>query len=432
MCDRIEVLSTTSGTIDARFPLGLFVLRSVPVQAWCCVRARACEHTACTRAYSSTHEFTNTPAWRRHHVPHGILHLAGKTGEVCGWLIMPEWFYHIGNSTSGRSSRGGTASARSTVSLPRVAAAQLRRHQDKEDRKNGLIQKLRRNLLMYDASGSDSGSGSGSGGGSGSVGGSSAATETPFLASVGTNCTGMAKDAAPTRDQCEHMCSGALIAPLFAVTTASCVAKVERKVATLPADQQDVYIFIAGEPHRTGIWVRNASTAADYPAIHPSYALENGHSNDIALVHLAEPSYAMPAKMYEGGDLGIKDCRVMTMSIGLWDSSPEKVRLVKHQECQDSYHWRFGSENDPALSDLSGGIDGSEVCVTGNNGTDCVEDLGLPLYAKVCDCLCRDLRAPRGILCARRRSKAWQPFLALAHSLNPPLWPCRCRLMREK
>ena len=113
----------------------------------------------------------------------------------------------------------------------------------------------------------------------------------------------------------------------------------------------------------------------------------------------------------------------MTMSIGLWDSSPEKVRLVRHQQCQDSYYWRFGSVNDPALSDLSGGIDGSEVCVTGNNGTDCVEDLGLPLYAKVCDCLCRDLRAPRGILCARRRSKAWQPFLALAHSLNPPCGP---------
>ena len=331
---------------------------------------------------------------------------------------MPEWFYPIGNSTVGRSSSSGTASTRSTVFLPRVAAAQLRRHQDKEDRKNGLIQKLRRNLLESH----DSGSGDTAAAAAASGGGSTAATETPFLMSFGVNCTGQA----PTKDQCQHVCSGALIAPDFGVTTASCVARLDRMTATLELGYQSaVFTFIAGEPNRTGI-------LTEVVAVHPSYVLENGHSNDIALVRLAEAAKAMPAKMYEGGDLGIKDCRVMTMSIGLWDSSPEKVRLVRHKECQDSYYWRLGSDNDPALSDPSGGIDGSEVCVTGNKGDDCVEDLGLPLYAKVRDCLCRDLRAPRGILCARRRIEGVAAVHGCSAFSEPAVWPSRCRLMREK
>ena len=62
---------------------------------------------------------------------------------------------------------------------------------------------------------------------------------------------------------------------------------------------------------------------------------------DMAIVELHGSSTAKPAQLYDGGDLGISDCKKMTLSYLSWavDMTAEmtKVQLTDHKDCQVSF-----------------------------------------------------------------------------------------------
>jgi len=154
--------------------------------------------------------------------------------------------------------------------------------------------------------------------------------------------------------------------------------------------------------------------------IHPSSYFD--HEFDIAVLILEDESHAQPAILYEGGDLGITDCKRMQLSYLSWGTewmpaeagsasasasgsfipprrrllsqtsespSVSMVKLYDHKDCQHKYHQATGS----VYHELGGmGSDGavgkSEICVV----TDpkdaeptgpCHGDMGLPLTARV-------------------------------------------------
>ena len=78
------------------------------------------------------------------------------------------------------------------------------------------------------------------------------------------------------------------------------------------------------------------------PPPHPSlFSLLSLSQFDMAIVELHGSSTAKPAQLYDGGDLGISDCKKMTLSYLSWadDMTAEmtKVQLTDHKDCQVSF-----------------------------------------------------------------------------------------------
>ncbi len=120
-------------------------------------------------------------------------------------------------------------------------------------------------------------------------------------------------------------------------------------------------------------------------------------------------SDAKPVVLYDGGDLGISDCKRMQLSYLSWTAEADansshsdgdggipqvhQVKLVNHKNCQVKYQNEIGSVY---IEQAGGGFDGvvgtSETCVVvAGSGSShmyegmgpCTGDLGLPLTAKV-------------------------------------------------
>lgn len=124
--------------------------------------------------------------------------------------------------------------------------------------------------------------------------------------------------------------------------------------------------------------------------MHPSAHFDLKY--DIGIIKLDRPSTATPGILYDGGDLGISDCKRMALTYLSWagsDANVTKVKLHNHTDCAFKYHQETGSVYDEAHGHgTDGGVGTAEICVV-TDPTDaqpqgpCYGDLGLPLVAHV-------------------------------------------------
>lgn len=300
---------------------------------------------------------------------------------ACGWLVLPSWYYaklpgadqHLHEATEKMEKGGGDEAMKYRRKLPRVAMASMRSKAGKqaahEHNSPTVLKAAARKLLQQ---------GSGEGSGSGSEGESA-----PYLASIQYGG--------------EHKCTGVLVHEYIVLTTASCMREAG----------EGALVYIQGEDTFMPHTVESAH-------VHPS-AMFDIH-NDVAVLKLVEPCSAETAKLYDGGDLGISDCKRMMLKYSSWnlvdegsvsgngsvpaDLSKAKrrllsdsgggsagpvspgvtvsdARLVDHKDCAASYKMHTGS----AFSDESI-VTRSEICVTALDG-EVHNDMGMPLIAKV-------------------------------------------------
>lgn len=162
--------------------------------------------------------------------------------------------------------------------LPRVAMASMRskagKQQAHEHHSPELLKQAARKLMTH--SGEGEGEGSGSGG----------PEDAPYLASI--------------QVKGEHMCSGVLVHETIVLTTASCMDK----------GMEEAVVYVQGE----GDFMAHTIAAVH---VHPS-AMFDKH-NDMAVVELVEPCHAETVKLYDGGDLGISDCKRMMLKYSSWN-----------------------------------------------------------------------------------------------------------------
>lgn len=161
--------------------------------------------------------------------------------------------------------------------LPRVAMASMRSKAGKQHAheldKSEMLKHAARKLMSH-SSGDGSGSGSGSG------------PEAPYLASI--------------QYEGKHVCSGVLVHETVVLTTASCMKDAG----------PGAVVFVQGE----GDFMAHEVASMH---VHPS-AMFDKH-NDVAVLELKEPCAAQPAKLYDGGDLGISDCKRMMLTYSSWN-----------------------------------------------------------------------------------------------------------------
>lgn len=294
---------------------------------------------------------------------------------ACGFLVLPSWYYAKlpGAPSSSTPAEGKQETGPEGMSyrrrLPRVAMASMRSKAGKQHAheldKSEMLKHAARKLMSH-SSGDGSGSGSGSG------------PEAPYLASI--------------QYEGKHVCSGVLVHETVVLTTASCMKDAG----------PGAVVFVQGE----GDFMAHEVASMH---VHPS-AMFDKH-NDVAVLELKEPCAAQPAKLYDGGDLGISDCKRMMLTYSSWNleesdaaasGSPGPVRrrlldhsgspgsgatspgvtvsdarLVDHKDCMEQYKMRagspFGEENL---------VTRSEICVTAMDGA-VHSDMGMPLVAKV-------------------------------------------------
>jgi len=303
----------------------------------------------------------------------------GVGGNACGWLIMPSWFYASKEApehqevSSPKDTSSYTVRSARTV-LPRAATASLR---SKAHRRNAhelntkeVIKSAARKLLQ-----STDPPPTGSSGSLDATGNSGSVDDASFLARISF--------------MGEHMCSGALIGPNHVLTTASCVRKFENHENHTGFSYEGLTVSILGDADGSGSGSASGS-GDDFHIhlihVHPSAAFDMEF--DMAIVELHGSSTAKPAQLYDGGDLGISDCKKMTLSYLSWavDMTAEmtKVQLTDHKDCQEAYHEVTGSEYDEmAGMGMDGGVNNAEICVSVPNSFKgpCFHDLGLPLTA---------------------------------------------------
>jgi len=196
-----------------------------------------------------------------------------------------------------------------------------------------------------------------------------------------------------------HMCSGALIGKTTVLTTAMCLKKVLDRQGEFSQDQNDMQRLLV---HVYGEDVSKSGLSKEFsvsgtPQMHPSALFDLQY--DIGVVTLDRASNARPAHLYDGGDLGISDCKRMKLSYLSWgnitlglDTNSSKMTMVKlhdHRDCQKKYHAETGSAYDEVHGHgTDGGVGTSEICVVTDpkDATPqgpCFGDLGLPLTARV-------------------------------------------------
>jgi len=279
--------------------------------------------------------------------------------------------------------------------LPRAALASMRskahRQSSHELSTKQAIMGAARKLLNLDPSQLDGGitspSGSVSGSGSGFGSGSNFDPEDAgFLAHVSVGGV--------------KVCSGALIAPSIVLTTASCHFKVDAMLSgsgsgSNSSSGDGVRITIAGETAGSGSGSASGSGVGGFAVVHthvhPSALFDSEY--DIAIVVLDGSSSATPVKLYDGGDLGISDCKRMKLSYLSWHETGTSygpmmttVQLADHRECMERYHTIGGNIYDE-LSGMGkgGGVSRSEICVAVPHSSPptgpCYGDIGLPLTA---------------------------------------------------
>lgn len=161
--------------------------------------------------------------------------------------------------------------------LPRVAMASMRSKAGKqhahEHHSPELLKQAARKLMTLEGEGGGEGSGSGG------------PEDAPYLASI--------------RSKGEHLCSGVLVHETIVLTTASCVAK----------GSEEAVVYVQGESDFMEHTIASVH-------VHPS-AMFDKH-NDIAVIELVEPCHAETVKLYDGGDLGISDCKRMMLKYSSW------------------------------------------------------------------------------------------------------------------
>jgi secreted trypsin-like serine protease len=282
---------------------------------------------------------------------HGTINIRapmGIKGQTCGWLILPSWFY--GKSLNVDQSLSGAHSVKGRTS------------------------------------GFDNRSGSGS------IPGNStdAAEDKGFLVSF-----------MGSYQVKQHICSGALISPDTVLSTASCIKSLTKEwLKQAEPDQGRPTIKIAGQSSNESFYMVDV-------LFHPSAFFEMAY--DIALIKLDRPSNAKPVLLYDGGDLGVSDCKLMKLSYLSWppvfngsglglptfetcsggrscadEVVDTLVQLVDHKNCQEEYHNQTGFDVDV--------VGTQEICVvlpvpTSSSASiavgPCIGDLGLPLTARI-------------------------------------------------
>lgn len=165
-------------------------------------------------------------------------------------------------------------------------------------------------------------------------------------------------------------CMGSLVSPRHVVTSASCLAEMERstypvRVAKIGGiDSSD---FSGGDG-------ADVISVADVH-MHPSYKID--HTHDIAVVALARSSSKEPIKMYDGGDAGFTDCRHMeikTLSSAALSApvlSEMSLRSVPQDDCALRHMWYYGVSKQLG-SDL--------ICLNGTTECDSTMSHGSPAF----------------------------------------------------
>lgn len=265
-----------------------------------------------------------------------------------------------------------------TKSLPHAATALLRRHEGLI--KSKITQAARR---LLDEGGDPTPIGSGTGGGSG--GGGSGAYKHPFM--VSAQVEGI------------HFCSGVLISPRHVLTTATCIGLVAVAEKTCRKDK-------AEESCEPALSLHGSDQNVEVTGLHlyPServHALEDddfsgfdGH--DIAILSLKnEVIDVQPVQLYDGRDLGISDCKKMSLGYASQESGDVEVQLVDHADCVKLYRNNVMVKHFPGMRAPDSPVSNNEICLKKKpattatadtpamNAGPCHAEYGLPLLAKV-------------------------------------------------
>lgn len=296
---------------------------------------------------------------------------------ACGWLIMPKWFY-AGAPGAPVTTDSSTQVRKFTKSLPHAATALLRRHEGLI--KSKITQAARR---LLDEGGDPTPIGSGTGGGSG--GGGSGAYKHPFM--VSAQVEGI------------HFCSGVLISPRHVLTTATCIGLVAVAEQTCMKDKDKASCEYSLSLHGLG-----QNVEVNELHLYPSERVDalkddyfsgfDGH--DIAIVSLKnEVIDVQPVQLYDGRDLGISDCKKMSLGYASQESGDVEVQLVNHADCVKLYRNNVMVKHFPGMRAPDSPVSNNEICLKKKpattatadtpamNAGPCHAEYGLPLLAKV-------------------------------------------------
>jgi hypothetical protein len=295
---------------------------------------------------------------------------------ACGWLIMPKWFYAGTPMARDQQSTSDAKMRKYTNRLPHAATALFHRH---EELVKGKIAQTARRLLEEtnpsptgthpSPTGDGGGSGDGSGGGSGGAGPAS------FMASFQVDG--------------KHYCTGALISPMHVLTTATCTGQI-------------VSAAMSSTMENTGATVSVAGSVVPFQMI-PKYNIRqypsvDDESHDIAIVRLTTAvTDVPPVEMYDGRDLGVTDCKKMTLGYPTWNPDMAHMQLVNHIDCAHQRRNIKMAQHIPGTAEPASPVSNNEICVkrkpataatadmTAMNAGPCRAEYGLPLIANVKD-----------------------------------------------
>jgi len=257
----------------------------------------------------------------------GFMTLGERVGEIetklplrygmCAWLVQPAWFYEVpedammgGQRTNIRraGSARGAAKVRAVVkedgqvvAPPTSQAENHLRAKEKEMRETQHAQT--RNL----------------------AGGVAVAQgEFEFVASVESGG--------------QQLCAGALVKPQWVMTSAACIELVHM--------EQRMNRLVTVRIGSTSVGVGGEDIPIMDSWMHPSFVIDGGF--DAGLIKLQGESSMTPARLYDGGDIGINDCARMTMRYLGFDQQAGLqsvgMRLFDFEECGDRFHMSSGAE----------------------------------------------------------------------------------------
>mmetsp|Transcript_10167 Transcript_10167/g.25096 ORF Transcript_10167/g.25096 Transcript_10167/m.25096 type:complete len:892 (+) Transcript_10167:83-2758(+) len=279
--------------------------------------------------------------------------------QKCAWLVNPQWFYKVPDSSNASLYRTATNlfGVMPHMASPQAAPVQTRRLMTVQEGEEGHVVQAaegklaanvpeRRLLAVLPSAKVDAEDSVVT---TRAMGAPATAGEVPYSVALLT-----ASDV--------HVCDGVLINPKYVLTTASCAMSNTIGKALIGG--------LTGMVGQSGV---DEIMAAKVVA-HPSYSID--HTNDVALVELATTSSMVPIDIYQGNDVGFTDCRMMSLTALSRQSgslTKKTVQVVEQGTCASHYWWYYGTQ---------GAIGNDVLCVSGDvDNCDATLTKGSALYA---------------------------------------------------